>query len=32
MITDNEEIHDLAVTALESMLEQFGPNHPKAAR
>ena len=27
MITDNDEIHDLAVTALESMLEQFGPDH-----
>lgn len=27
MITDNDEIHDLAVTALESMLQQFGPDH-----
>ena len=27
MITDNDEIHDLAVTALESMLNQFGPAH-----
>ena len=27
MITDNDEIHHLAVTALESMLEQFGPDH-----
>lgn len=27
MITDNEEIHDLAVTALKVMLQQFGPNH-----
>lgn len=27
MITDNEEIHDLAVTALESMLQQFGPDY-----
>lgn len=27
MITDNEEIYNLAVAALESMLKQFGPNH-----
>jgi hypothetical protein len=27
MITDNDEIHDLAVTALGSMLQQFGPDH-----
>lgn len=27
MITDNNEIHDLAVTALESMLEQYGPDY-----
>lgn len=27
MITDNDEIHDLAVRALESMLQQFGPDH-----
>ena len=27
MITDNDEIHDLAVTALGSMLQQFGPDY-----
>jgi hypothetical protein len=27
MITDNDEIHSLAVTALELMLQQFGPDH-----
>lgn len=27
MITDNDEIHGLAVTALESMLQQFGPEY-----
>lgn len=27
MITDNDKIHDLAVAALESMLQQFGPDH-----
>lgn len=27
MITDNNEIHGLAVKALETMLEQFGPHH-----
>lgn len=27
MITDNDEIHDLAVRALESMLQRFGPDY-----
>ena len=27
MITDNDAIHDLAVTALKAMLQQFGPGH-----